>query len=296
LISAIIGGLLKETMDKVRGANVLALYHLKGGVGKTASAVNLAHLAATSGLKTLLCDLDPQSSSTYYFRVRPKLKAAKKVLLEGGGAITRNIKGTDYEGLDLLPADWSHRHLAVSLGKAKGPKKRLKRILEPLRKEYELIVLDCPATMTLVAENIFNAADLLLIPVVPSTLAARAYSNVRAFFQRKDYDQRKIHAFFSMVEKRKRLHQATMRVMRDQFEGILQACIPYAADIESMGLARAPLPACMPTSIAAGRYRDLWREIEAIMRRGGEAAVNTSLTESSSVSMLAEETSRKADD
>jgi chromosome partitioning protein len=287
---------LKETMDKFRGANVLALYHLKGGVGKTASAVNLAYLAATSGLKTLLCDLDPQSSSTYYFRVRPKLKAAKKVFLKGGGAITRNIKGTDYEGLDLLPADWSNRHLAVSLGKVKGPKKRLQRILEPLREEYELIILDCPATMTLVAENIFHAADLLLIPVVPSTLAARTYSNVRAFFQRKDYDERKIHAFFSMVEKRKRLHQATMRVMREQFEGILESYIPYAADVESMGLARAPLPACMPTSTAAGRYRDLWKEIDALMRSGGGSGVEPSLSGSASVSMLAEETSRKADD
>jgi len=241
----------------------MALYHLKGGVGKTASTVNLAYLAATSGLRTLLCDLDPQSSSTYYFRVRPRLKAAKKVFLKGGAAITRNIKGTDYEGLDLLPADWSHRHLAIALDKVKGSKKRLKGILEPLREEYELIILDCPATMTLVAENIFNAADLLLIPVVPSTLAARAYSNVRAFFQRKGYDERKIHAFFSMVEKRKRLHQATMRVMRDQFEGILEAYIPYTADIEGMGLARAPVPAYMPTSTAAKCYRELWSEIVA---------------------------------
>lgn len=243
---------------------MLALYHLKGGVGKTASAVNLAYLAAASGLKTLICDLDPQSACTYYFRVRPKLKAAKKVLVKGGAAISRNIKGTDFDGLDLLPADWSHRHLAVSLGKVKASKKRLQAILEPLREEYELIILDCPATMTLVAENIFNAADLLLIPVVPSTLAARAYSNVRAFFQRKDYDERKIHAFFSMVEKRKRLHQATMRVMREQFEGILKACIPYTADVESMGLARAPVPVYMPKSTAVTCYRDLWDEIAAL--------------------------------
>jgi len=254
---------------------VLALYHLKGGVGKTATAVNLAYLAASSGLKTLICDLDPQSSSTYYFRVEPKLKGARKVLIKGGGKILQNIKGTDYESLDLLPADWSHRHLAASLDKVKASKRGLRDILQPLRAEYGLVVLDCPATMSLVAENIFNAADLLLIPVVPSTLAARAYLNVRAFFKRKQYDEHKLHAFFSMVEKRKRLHQATMRVMREQFDGILESCVPYTADIESMGLSRAPVPACMPTSAAAGYYRDLWQEVDAIMRcptsAGGDA-------------------------
>jgi chromosome partitioning protein len=223
-------------MHERKEAKVLAIYHLKGGVGKTATAVNLAYLACASGLKTLICDLDPQSSSTYYFRVEPKLKAAKKVLLKGGGKILRNIKGTDYDGLDLLPADWSHRHLAALLDKAKASKRRLKDNLEPLRDEYELVVLDCPATVSLVAENIFNAADLLLIPVVPSTLAARAYLNVRMFFERKQYDAHKIYAFFSMVEKRKRLHQATMRSMRQQFDGILKSSIPYTVDIESMGL------------------------------------------------------------
>ena len=283
-------------MDKHKRAHVLALYHLKGGVGKTASAVNLAYLAAASGRKTLICDLDPQSSSTYYFRVRPKLKAAKKVFLKGGNAIARNLKGTDYEGLDLLPADWSHRHLAVSLGKVRASKKRLKAILEPLREEYEVIILDCPATMTLVAENIFNAADLLLIPVVPSTLAARAYANVRVFFQRKHYDERKIHAFFSMVEKRKRLHQATMRVMRAQCVGLLQSQIPYTADIEGMGLARAPVPVCAPRSTATKCYRELWAEIVTLMGCRSDAVPAISPGATSSVAPPAKETFHKADD
>lgn len=253
---------------------VLALYHLKGGVGKTATAVNLAYLASSSGVKTLICDLDAQSSSTYYFRVAPKLKGSRKVLIKGGEKMLRNIKGTDYEGLDLLPGDWSHRHLAASLDKVKGSKERLREILQPLREEYQFVVLDCPATMSLVAENIFNAADLLLMPVVPTTLAARAYSNVRAFFERKRYGAHKIHAFFSMVEKRKRLHQATMRAMRERFDGILETCVPYTADIESMGLARAPVPACLPRSAAAGTYRKLWHEIDTLMRGPGGSLGN----------------------
>ncbi len=252
-------------VDKSEGGRVMAVYHVKGGVGKTAAAVNLAYLSASSGFRTLLCDLDPQSSATYYLRVKPRLKHARRVLLKGGAKVSRNIKGTDYDGLDLLPADWSHRHLPASLDHAGKSRKRLRSILGPFRGEYDLIVLDSPATATLLAESIFVASDLVLVPVVPSTLAARAYANLRAFIRRKGYDEGKIRAFFSMVEARKKMHRATMAAMKEQFPGWLQAAIPYAADVESMGFARAPLPAFLPAAAATRRYRDLWDELAAVL-------------------------------
>ena len=244
-----------------RQGRVLALYHLKGGVGKTTAAVNLSYLSAVSGLKTLICDLDPQSSTTYFFRVKPALKHARRVLLKGGMKVAHNIKGTDYEGLDLLPADWSHRHLPSSLSRVKRSKKRLREILDPFRGEYDLIVLDSPATATLLAECIFVAADLLLVPVVPSTLAARAYADLRVFLRRKGYDEAKVWAFFSMVEARKKMHRATMQAMREQFPQWMPAAIPYSADVESMGLVRAPLPFRRPGAAATQRYRELWEQV-----------------------------------
>ncbi|MDE0028567.1 MAG: ParA family protein [Deltaproteobacteria bacterium] len=244
-----------------RQGRVLALYHLKGGVGKTTAAVNLAYLSADSGFKTLICDLDPQSSTTYFFRVKPALKHARRVLLKGGARVADNIKGTDYEGLDLLPADWSLRHLPSLLGRVKRSKRRLREILDPFRGEYDLIVLDSPATATLLAECIFVAADLLLVPVVPSTLAARAYANLRLFLRRKGYDEAKVWGFFSMVEARKKMHRATMQAMREQFPQWLPATIPYTVDVESMGLARAPLPVRSPRAVATRRFRELWEQV-----------------------------------
>ena len=244
-----------------RQGRVLALYHLKGGVGKTTAAVNLAYLSAASGFKTLICDLDPQSSATYFFRVKPRLRHARRVLLKGGTRVADNIKGTDYEGLDLLPADWSHRHLPSLLGRVKRSKKRLREILGPFRDEYDLIVLDSPATAALLAECIFVAADMLLVPVVPSTLAARAYANLRLFLGRKGYDETKVWAFFSMVEARKKMHRATMQAMREQFPQCLPAAIPYTVDVESMGLARAPLPVRSSGAVATQRYRELWEQV-----------------------------------
>ena len=70
----------------------LALYGNKGGVGKTAAAVNLAYLAAQSGRSTLICDLDPQSSTTYYFRVKPKLKRKARGFERGGNQYSGVLK------------------------------------------------------------------------------------------------------------------------------------------------------------------------------------------------------------
>ena len=94
---------------------ILATYNIKGGVGKTASAVNLAWMAARDGIPTLVWDLDPQAAATYYFRIKPKIKGGGRGLVSGKHALEDLIKGTDFEGLDLLPADFSYRHLDLLL-------------------------------------------------------------------------------------------------------------------------------------------------------------------------------------
>lgn len=114
----------------------LALYSNKGGVGKTATAVNLSYLAAQSGLQTLDCDLDAQASATFYFRVKPKLKPSAKGLAKGGKPIDKSIKGTDYDDLDLLPGDLSHRNLDINFDNLKSSGKRLDKIIAPLEGDY----------------------------------------------------------------------------------------------------------------------------------------------------------------
>lgn len=151
---------------------VVATYAIKGGVGKTSAAVNLAHLAALDGRRTLLWDLDPQGSATYLFRVKPKVKGGGKALVTGTRALDDAVKGTDYEGLDLLPADFTYRHLDLELDALKKPTRRLRRLLEPLGADYDLVVLDCPPNVSLSSESIVHAADLLAVPLVPAALAA----------------------------------------------------------------------------------------------------------------------------
>ena len=240
----------------------LAIYSNKGGVGKTAAAVNLSYLAARTGAKTLLCDLDPQCSATYYFRVKPKLRSGAKGFVKGGKQVFKSVKGTDYENLDLLPADFSLRNLDVTFSILKRSKKRLKKILNPFRVEYDLIILDCPVTISILADNILNAADYTLVPLIPTTLSVRTYRQLLAFCQKNKYAVNRIYSFFSMVDRHKKMHKELMATVAGEFNGVLQSFIPYLAQIEKMGIHREPVAVSAPRSVASNSYQNLWKKVQ----------------------------------
>ena len=240
---------------------ILALYSNKGGVGKTAAAVNLAYLAAQSDMATLICDLDPQASTTFYFRVKPKLKAKARGLVRGRKPIDQSIKGTDYENLDLLPADFSHRNLDITFSRQRRRKRRLKLILDPLREEYDLIILDTPPTINILAENIFNAADYLLVPLIPTTLSIRTHIQLLSFLKENKYGSDSVYSFFSFVDGRKKMHRELAAWARGNFKGVLHSAVPYLSQVEQMGIYREPVPAFASSSPASHAYQNLWQEI-----------------------------------
>ena len=240
----------------------LALYSNKGGVGKTAAAVNLSYLSAQTGAKTLICDLDPQGSATFYYRVKPKLKVGTKGFFKGGKKLIKSIKGTDYKNLDLLPADFAHRHLDAAFDKLKRPTERLSNILKPLKDEYDVIILDCPVTISLLAENIFNAVDYTFVPLVPTTLSVLAHKQLLNFCKKYKFNASRIYTFFSMVDRRKKMHKELMTMMLKEFNGVLRSLIPYLSQIERMGIEREPVAASAPGSVASKAYQNLWAKFQ----------------------------------
>ena len=244
---------------------ILAFYNIKGGVGKTASCVNLAYLAAGDKSPTLLCDLDPQGSASYYFRISPSAKYDSRKFLKGGAKIAKNIRGTDFEHLDLLPSDLSFRHLDIQLDGLKRSRKRLRELLQPLAGQYRYIFLDCPPNITLVSENVFVAADFIFVPLIPTVLAVRTFEKLRQFFRHAAYDIHRLYPFFSMVEKRKLMHQQFLRDPKLKKRGMMRTVIPYLSDIEKMGVYRQPVPHRQPASQGAESYRCLWDEMKGIM-------------------------------
>jgi cellulose biosynthesis protein BcsQ len=240
---------------------ILALYSIKGGVGKTAAAVNLGFCARGEGLRTLLWDLDPQGAASFYFRVRARVQGGGRKLIRGKRPLPDQIRGTDFEGLDLLPADFSYRHMDQDLEATRRPVRQLDRLLQPLSDEYDLVLLDCAPSITLVSEAVFAAADALLVPTIPTTLSLRTLDRLAGHLRKKGRRRAELLPFFSMVDRRKKLHRQTCDGEMGNGRGILSAAIPNATVVEQMGLRRAPVGAWAPSSPAARSYESLWREV-----------------------------------
>jgi chromosome partitioning protein len=239
----------------------VATYSIKGGVGKTSAAVNLGALAARDGLRTLLWDLDPQGAASFLFRIKPKVKGGGKGLIRGKGDPLAVMKGTDIEGLDLLPADFSYRHLDIELDKRKKPLERLRGVLDKLDDDYDLAILDCAPSISLVSESIFSAADLLLVPIVPSTLSVRTFEQLQGFLAGAGEPTPAVLAFLSMVDRRKKLHRELTESLPLALPAVAETAIPSASVVELMGVRRSPVVMTLPSSPAAKAYVALWERV-----------------------------------
>jgi chromosome partitioning protein len=242
---------------------VIATYNIKGGVGKTSAAVNLSYLAARDGLRTLLWDLDPQGGSTYLFRIKPKIRGGGAKLVRLKSDVEKLIKGTDHRGLDLLPADFSYRHMDLALDRFKRPTQRLARVLKPLGAEYDWVFLDCPPSISLVSESVFEAVDVVLVPIVPATLSSRTIDQLDAVVAdaRDQGSGAEVLAFFSMVDRRKKLHREVMERLRTERTDVLEADIPASVEVERMGVERDAIATFAPSGRAAPAYDALWQEL-----------------------------------
>ncbi len=241
---------------------VAATYSIKGGVGKTSAAVNLAFEAARGGARVLVWDLDPQGAATFLFRVRPKVRGGSRGLVGAEGELAPHVRGSDLSPVHVVPADFSLRHLDLHLEGTAQPTARLAALLDPLREHYDLALLDCPPSISLASESVFGAADALLVPVVPATLAARTLTQLVDFLD-DQVDAPIVLPILSMVDRRRRMHKELVESLAADWPELLSTAIPAAAVIERMGLERAPVGVTAPTSPATRAYRSLWAEVAA---------------------------------
>ena len=267
----------------------LALFSIKGGVGKTAAAVNLAHLAARGGARTLLWDLDPQGAASFHLRIRPKLGGGVKRLVKRKNRLAGAVKASDFAGLDVIPADPSLCRLAFELNDLGDPLARVGRLLRPLWDDYDLIFVDCAPGLSLVSDAVVRASDLVLVPLIPTPLSLRACAQLLDHAKARDAAKARqgakarktteacrdaeaheaaIMPFFSMADRRRRLHRDLMIEFANCSPECSRIFIPYATEVEQMGHRRLPLAAFAPSSAPARAFEQLW---DHVTRRLGAA-------------------------
>lgn len=248
--------LSEEQCVMPKSAKLVAVYNLKGGVGKTAIAVNLAaESAIRRGKKTLLWDIDPQSAASFILGHEPDRTARAKSVFERDTPPERLIAATAIAGLDLLPADISLRgldRLLTSLGK----KRRLGKLAGSIGERYDRIFLDCPPGLTETSEQMMRAADVIIVPVIPSPLSQRALADVIAHLKEHHGGHAPLLPVFSMVDRRRNVHIAAIA------ENPKWPRIPMASAVELMAVNRAPVGCFAHRSPAGEAFHMLAGAIE----------------------------------
>ena len=241
---------------------VLATYSIKGGVGKTTSAVNLAFEAARAGGRVLVWDLDPQAAATYILRAKPRLKGGADKLVGKKGDLDSHIRSTDFESINVVAADFSMRNLDVKLDDVRKPVERFAELLAPLTDLYDIALLDCAPSISIASESVFGAADALLVPTIPTPLSERTLVQLTEFLA--DWDAAPmVLPFISMLDRRRKLQRDIAAHLHADWPDLLPTEIPSASTIERMSTDRAPVGGRAPGSPAAEAYRRLWADISA---------------------------------
>jgi len=243
----------------------IAVYSLKGGVGKTTLAVSLAWASATrSARRTLLWDLDPQAAATFLLGGdTPKRSDAQAVFAKDVDP-EKLIRATGTERLDLLPADASLRGLDRFLFDL-GKRKRLLKLIEDVGRNYDRILLDAPPGLTETSEQVLRAADLIIVPVIPSPLSQRALAEIVAYLDRHSIRRGPILPVYNMVDRRRSLHRAALKANPDW------PVIPMASAFEAMSAATGGVARLPASSAAAQALFALWTGVERKLARRAKA-------------------------
>lgn len=243
----------------------IAFYNLKGGVGKTTTAVNMAYLAAASGKNTLLWDLDPQAAATWLCQQESNKSRAIKVFSKGRTIAELEV-ASPFPNLSVIPADLSLRKMEKEFEGQSGTR-WLRNLIKPMTEKHDILIYDCAPSLSPAMEQLLSDVDVVLIPMIPSPLSIRAMEQVIEFFAAKKNSPQKMLGFFNQVDMRRNLHRQAVESLKHMPVPMLKTWIPMDSAVEQMALRQAPLTSYAGRGRAANAYQEMWKELARLLRK-----------------------------
>ncbi len=256
--------------DGPRNALIIAMCNQKGGVGKTTTTINLGAALAETGRRVLLVDFDPQGSLSVGLGVNPHTLdlSIYNVMLGRNVDVHDVILESTTDDLDILPANIDLSAAEVQLVSEVAREQTLRRVLTPLRAEYDVILIDCAPSLGLLTVNALTAADRVLMPLELEFFALRGIALLTDTIEKVQerlnpdlkvlgilgtkYDGRTVHS-----------REVLARVLEAFGEQVFHTVIRRTIKFPETTVAGEPITSYAPTSAGAGAYRTLAKEVLA---------------------------------